>query len=195
MGWFCSGLGWSSQSLSSSLIFQCCVLCDLRENHVGSDAETQVGTYNTSGLQYQVSEQWVMGSKLAQRMISLQHKRKFYRPKREETSYFYCVEKRKESSLSMLNTSIRQTKRRCLQLTPPTFSKWEASFLKSASVPLKYQVKLMSSTGSCWTWQGKTTLSPTVTSKLEGAKIILVGSVESRNISYWIPILLSFDCY
>lgn len=39
-----------TKSVSSALISQCCVLCDLRENHVGSDAETEVGTYNTSGL-------------------------------------------------------------------------------------------------------------------------------------------------
>lgn len=55
-----------TKSASSSLICLCCVSCDLGENHMGPGAETEVGTYNTSGLKYKASEQRVMGSKLAQ---------------------------------------------------------------------------------------------------------------------------------
>lgn len=78
----------------------------------------------------------------------------------------------------IIDTCNIKSRRKAPQLTPPTFSKWDPSFLKSARAPLKYQVNIMSNKGSCCTWQGKMTLSPTETSILEGAKVILVGSIR-----------------
>lgn len=171
-----------TKSAPSSLICHCWVSCDLGENHVGTDVETEVHTSNTSDLKHKASEQQASNGQQASSMNNFPPtwKKIIHAQKRSSILFLPCW-KKKKVSLSVLHTSTRQMKRRCLQLTPPTFSKWEASFLKSVSVPLKYQVKLMSSIGSCWTWQGKMTLSPTVTSMLEGAKVILVGSVESRS--------------
>lgn len=46
--------------------------------------------------------------------------------------------------------------------------------------PLKYQANTTSIVGSWDTWQGKTILSPTVTSILDGGIVMTVLSVETR---------------
>lgn len=61
-------------------------------------------------------------------------------------------------------------------LTPPTRSKCSMSCRKSMSWPLKAQEKEASSAGSQATWQGSTTLSPTMISVLVGLTVILLGS-------------------
>lgn len=153
--------------------------------------QRQVGTYKTSGLKYEISGYQVMYCKLDPWMTSLQQRTPHSICPKEKKKTFTVLER---VSKPVCAASIHLQEKRCSQLTPPTFSKWEASFLKSVSVPLKYHVKLMSSIGSCWTWQGKMTLSPTVTSMFEGAKMILVGS-ESRKISYWISVVLRLACH
>lgn len=67
-----------------------------------------------------------------------------------------------------------------LILTPPTLSKWSPSFSKSIRCPLKDQVKTMSREWSWDTWQGRTMLSPTVTSMLKGDTITRVGSTNNK---------------
>lgn len=67
-----------------------------------------------------------------------------------------------------------------LILTPPTFSKWSPSLSKSIRCPLKDQVNSMSREWSWDTWQGRTMLSPTVTSMLKGDTMTRVGSTNSK---------------
>lgn len=67
-----------------------------------------------------------------------------------------------------------------LILTPPTLSKWSPSFSKSIRCPLNDQVNMISSEWSWDTWQGKTMLSPTVTSMLKGDTITRVGSTNNK---------------
>lgn len=64
-------------------------------------------------------------------------------------------------------------------LTPPTLSKWSPSLSKSIRCPLNDQANTMSREWSCVTWQGRTMLSPTVTSVLEGDTVTRVGSARS----------------
>lgn len=61
-------------------------------------------------------------------------------------------------------------------LTPPTFSKNPPWLPKCMSCSLKNQVNLSSSDGSWLTWHGRTMLSPTVTSSVDGSVVIMVGS-------------------
>lgn len=68
-----------------------------------------------------------------------------------------------------------------LILTPPTLSKWSPSFSKSIRCPLNDQVNMISSEWSWDTWQGRTILSPTVTSMLKGDTITRVGSTNEGN--------------
>lgn len=65
-------------------------------------------------------------------------------------------------------------------LTPPTFSKNPPWLPKWMSCSLKNHVNLSSSDGSWLTWHGRTMLSPTVTSSVDGGVVIMVGS-ETNN--------------
>lgn len=67
-----------------------------------------------------------------------------------------------------------------LILTPPTLSKWSPSFSKSIRCPLNDQVNTMSREWSWDTWQGRTMLSPTVTSMLKGDTMTRVGSTDNK---------------
>lgn len=80
-----------------------------------------------------------------------------------------------------------------LILTPPTLSKWSPSFSKSIRCPLNDQVNTMSSEWSWDTWQGRTILSPTVTSMLKGDTITRVGSTNEENGGENINPLLNWD--
>lgn len=61
-------------------------------------------------------------------------------------------------------------------LTPPTFSKYPPWLPKWISCSLKNQVNMSFRDGSWVTWHGSTMLSPTVTSRVDGAVVIMVGS-------------------
>lgn len=67
------------------------------------------------------------------------------------------------------------------KLTPPTFSKNPPWPPKWMSCSLKNQVNLSSRDGSWLTWQGRTTLSPTVTSSVDGWVVMMVGSENTQS--------------
>lgn len=68
------------------------------------------------------------------------------------------------------------------KLTPPALSKWVILLLKSIRSPLNDHEKTTSMDGSLDTWQGRTTLSPTITSVSQGGLMMTVFSVGQEKV-------------